>query len=54
MLVDHDSNEPADAWIEVLNDGLMLHFYANRISRDGQQSGMRGQAEPFGNIASVS
>jgi len=54
MLVDfHDSDQPAEAWIEPFNDGLMLHFNANRISPSGE-SGMQAQSEPFGNIASVS
>ena len=53
MLVNfHDSDAPAEAWIEPFPDGLVLHFNARRISRNGQ-SEMDAQHEPFGNIASV-
>ena len=53
MLVDFpDSDAPAEAWIEPFPDGLVLHFNATRVSRNGR-SGMGAQHEPFGNIASV-
>jgi hypothetical protein len=48
-----DGETLAQAWIEVCEDGLVLHFNANRRSSHGQ-SGLTGQEEPFGNIASVS
>jgi hypothetical protein len=54
LLVDWaDSETPAQAWIELCEDGLVLHFNANRMSPQGQ-SGMEAQEEPLGNIASIS
>lgn len=52
MVVDfHDSDTPAEAWIEPAADGLMLHFNAKRIGRG--DTGMAGQEEPLSNIVDV-
>lgn len=50
-LVEFDAD--VEIWIEASEDGLALHFNANRISPQGE-SGLTAQVEPLANIVNVS